>query len=318
MSRNALTYQTKHRYTKHTHSKSGVILYYPSTKPIHRQLNYFGFKKLTKSHANVCTYLREHFHRHSPRALILIKRKTNGARQRQLSLDHLEPGYDHSPRALLESEYFYSGSSSTPETSTSSSASISNHMSHPPALQLPPTRFHPHAQHHHHHHPFVNPANTANPNVSAFGNYRNFMHQHQHPLPPHPTHTQNPPYWDNTQYWVLSTESPANPGIDQILYEGEEDSGSAQKFECAHPLMSTKGSSDEMSASDLVALRDAVALICDDDELLGSSPESSENHHQPVEMDKENIKVEQKPRSKNKSPVSAKEEEKSTSVYATV
>lgn len=41
-----------------------------------RQLNYFGFKKWSKSRAKICTYSRQYFSRNHPEQLQLIKRKS--------------------------------------------------------------------------------------------------------------------------------------------------------------------------------------------------------------------------------------------------
>lgn len=57
-----------------------------------RQLNYFGFKKLTKSRANVCTYVQAHFQRGKPDALVAIKRKTNSGNRPRSRGNSIEQG----------------------------------------------------------------------------------------------------------------------------------------------------------------------------------------------------------------------------------
>ncbi|OQS00469.1 HSF-type DNA-binding protein [Achlya hypogyna] len=65
-----------------------------------RQLNYFNFKKWTKSRANVCTFSNEFFTRHEPYRSTLITRKKSISSQKESAVDTDGDNDDTEPKVL--------------------------------------------------------------------------------------------------------------------------------------------------------------------------------------------------------------------------
>jgi hypothetical protein len=80
-----------------------------------RQLNYFNFKKWTKSRANVCTFSNEFFTRHEPYRSTLITRKKSISSQKESNGDESEDGCG-TPRGGCND--LLSGSSKSVETAS--------------------------------------------------------------------------------------------------------------------------------------------------------------------------------------------------------
>ncbi|CAK4120376.1 unnamed protein product [Aphanomyces euteiches] len=96
----ALTIEILPKYFKHNK--------YPSFQ---RQLNYFHFKKWTKSRANICTFSNEWFHRDRPEMSAQITRKKSSAGRKESfeewlpgSLDPLEWTEEALEEGLLEED----------------------------------------------------------------------------------------------------------------------------------------------------------------------------------------------------------------------
>ena len=70
-----------------------------------RQLNYFGFRKWTKSQAVLCTFSNKHFTRHKPDDVHLIKRKNKAERPRKRKASTESFGHYAAPTSTLSAAW---------------------------------------------------------------------------------------------------------------------------------------------------------------------------------------------------------------------
>ena len=235
-----------------------------------RQLNYFGFKKMTKSRAKSCTYLREHFTRDNTDNIFLIKRNntvtTNGKmKPRSLSVDSavsssctITPySYDVGPYSTATTPYPMSMASDHP-LPLSSAAVPRNSMSTGASYPSTTMPHHPNAM-----------SSTAASHVMSMS-----------PVDLHPMSTV--PYPSSSSSWEMALSSFSQP-MHTFSYCTEPEphpnyfdsplsvSTSFKTFNTSSPWITTPydietrelpDSFRDLSSSDLSALHDAVTVLC--------------------------------------------------------
>lgn len=212
-----------------------------------RQLNYFGFKKLTKSHANVCTYVREHFVRDNPAGMFLIKRKTNGSRMR---LNSMESNHEsNSPHLHEQQQQQHAMYMQQQQTGPLKLHSIMPPYDYGLSTSWEPHRFMTTHQTHH-----------EQPETSEHHSYQNMYQSSSFlPLQDHHHHASYPlKTASGNDHWVLNKPTSGHDGGD-IKYEYDSNA-------------------ENLSNNDLVALRDAVSILCGDSPIY--EEESTPMSHQ--------------------------------------